>query len=57
VTTAYARSRYEETQVQTTPGRLVVMLYDGALRFELSAAPPALPPAITPAPDRQDLED
>jgi len=31
--------------------------YDGALRFELSAAPPALPPAITPAPDRQDLED
>jgi flagellar protein FliS len=30
---AYARSQYEEMQVQTTPGRLVVMLYDGALRF------------------------
>jgi flagellar protein FliS len=30
---AYAKSQYEEMQVQTTPGRLVVMLYDGALRF------------------------
>jgi flagellar secretion chaperone FliS len=30
---AYARNQYEEVQVQTTPGRLVVMLYDGALRF------------------------
>lgn len=30
---AYARSQYEEMQVQTTPGRLVVMLYDGAVRF------------------------
>ncbi len=30
---AYARSQYEEMQVQTTPGKLVVMLYDGALRF------------------------
>jgi flagellar secretion chaperone FliS len=29
----YARSQYQEMQVQTTPGRLVVMLYDGALRF------------------------
>lgn len=29
----YARSQYEEMQVQTTPGRLVVMLYDGAVRF------------------------
>jgi flagellar protein FliS len=33
MTAAYARSQYEEMQVQTTPGRLVVMLYDGALRF------------------------
>jgi flagellar protein FliS len=30
---AYARSQYQEMQVQTTPGKLVVMLYDGALRF------------------------
>ncbi len=30
---AYARTQYQEMQVQTTPGRLVVMLYDGALRF------------------------
>jgi flagellar protein FliS len=30
---AYAKSQYEEMQVQTTPGRLVVMLYDGMLRF------------------------
>ena len=30
---AYARSQYQEMQVQTSPGRLVVMLYDGALRF------------------------
>jgi flagellar protein FliS len=30
---AYARTQYEEMQVQTTPGRLVVMLYDGAMRF------------------------
>jgi flagellar protein FliS len=30
---AYARSQYQEMQVRTTPGRLVVMLYDGALRF------------------------
>src|ERR1051326_6875376 len=29
----YARAQYEEMQVQTTPGKLVVMLYDGALRF------------------------
>jgi flagellar secretion chaperone FliS len=29
----YARSQYQEMQVQTTPGRLVVMLYDGAVRF------------------------
>jgi flagellar protein FliS len=29
----YARSQYQEMQVQTTPGKLVVMLYDGALRF------------------------
>jgi flagellar secretion chaperone FliS len=31
--TAYATAQYQEMQVQTTPGRLVVMLYDGALRF------------------------
>jgi flagellar protein FliS len=30
---AYARSQYEEMQVRTTPGRLVVLLYDGMLRF------------------------
>lgn len=30
---AYARAQYQEMQVRTTPGRLVVMLYDGALRF------------------------
>jgi flagellar secretion chaperone FliS len=30
---AYARAQYQEMQVQTTPGRLVVLLYDGALRF------------------------
>jgi flagellar protein FliS len=29
----YARSQYQEMQVQTTPGKLIVMLYDGALRF------------------------
>jgi flagellar protein FliS len=29
----YARSQYQEMQVQTTPGKLVVMLYDGAIRF------------------------
>jgi flagellar protein FliS len=33
MTAAYARSQYQEMQVQTTPGRLVVMLYDGAVRF------------------------
>lgn len=27
----YARSQYQETQVQTTPERLVIMLYDGAI--------------------------
>lgn len=31
--TAYARLRYEENQVQTTGGKLVVMAYDCALRF------------------------
>ncbi len=30
---AYARSQYQEMEVQTTPGRLVVMLYEGAVRF------------------------
>jgi flagellar secretion chaperone FliS len=30
---AYATHQYQEMQVQTTPGKLVVMLYDGALRF------------------------
>jgi flagellar protein FliS len=30
---AYAASQYQEMQVQTTPGKLIVMLYDGALRF------------------------
>jgi len=29
----YAKAQYQEMQVQTTPSRLVVMLYDGALRF------------------------
>jgi flagellar protein FliS len=29
----YAKSQYEEMQVQTTPEKLVVILYDGALRF------------------------
>src|SRR5690242_15974871 len=31
--TTYARAQYAEMQVQTTPGKLVIMLYDGALRF------------------------
>jgi flagellar protein FliS len=30
---AYASAQYRENEVQTTPGKLVVMLYDGALRF------------------------
>ena len=30
---SYAASQYQEQQVQTSPGKLVVMLYDGALRF------------------------
>lgn len=30
---AYARSQYAESQTQTAPGKLVVMLYDGELRF------------------------
>ena len=30
---AYATSQYREMQVQTTPGKLVIMLYDGAIRF------------------------
>ena len=30
---AYAKMQYEEMQVQTTPEKQVVMLYDGALRF------------------------
>lgn len=29
----YASAQYRENEVQTTPGRLIVMLYDGALRF------------------------
>ena len=33
----YARSQYQEMQVQTTPERLVVMLYDGAI-FALERA-------------------
>jgi flagellar protein FliS len=33
MTTAYARAQYEEMQVQTSQGKLVVMLYDGLLRF------------------------
>lgn len=28
---SYARNQYQEMQVQTTPERLVVMLYDGAI--------------------------
>lgn len=31
--TSYATAQYQEMQVQTTPGKLVVMAYDGALRF------------------------
>jgi flagellar secretion chaperone FliS len=31
--TAYAASQYQEMQVQTTPGKLLLMAYDGALRF------------------------
>lgn len=31
MTTAYARAQYQEAQVQTSPERLVVMLYDGAI--------------------------
>jgi flagellar protein FliS len=31
--TAYATAQYQEMQVQTSPERLVVMAYDGALRF------------------------
>ena len=34
---SYARSQYQEMQVQTTPERLVVMLYDGAI-FALERA-------------------
>src|SRR2546423_1654067 len=30
---SYATSQYQELQVQASPGKLVVMLYDGALRF------------------------
>ena len=30
---SYATAQYQEMQVQTTPGKLVVMAYDGALRF------------------------
>lgn len=30
---AYARSQYQEMQVQTSPERLVVLLYDGAIGF------------------------
>ena len=33
----YARSQYQESQVQTTPEHLVVMLYDGAI-FALKRA-------------------
>jgi flagellar protein FliS len=29
----YAKAQYEEMQVQTTPEKLIVMLYDGVLRF------------------------
>lgn len=29
----YARSQYAEMSVQTSPGKLVIMLYDGALKF------------------------
>ena len=35
--TNYARSQYQESQVQTTPEHLVVMLYDGAI-FALQRA-------------------
>src|SRR4051812_36264504 len=31
--TAYATAQYQEMQVQPSPERLVVMAYDGALRF------------------------
>ncbi len=30
---AYATAQYQEMQVQTSQGKLVVMLYDGAIRF------------------------
>lgn len=30
---AYATQQYQQMQVQTSPGKLVVMLYDGAIRF------------------------
>jgi flagellar protein FliS len=33
VIAAHAKNRYRELQVQASPGRLGVMLYDGALRF------------------------
>jgi flagellar protein FliS len=34
---AYAVEQYKEAQVQTSPGKLVIALYDGAIRFSLVA--------------------
>jgi flagellar secretion chaperone FliS len=34
---AYAVEQYKEAAVQTSPGKLVIALYDGAIRFSLVA--------------------
>lgn len=34
---AYAVEQYKEAAVQTSPGKLVIALYDGAIRFSLLA--------------------
>ena len=34
---AYAVEQYKEATVQTSPGKLVIALYDGAIRFSLVA--------------------
>jgi flagellar protein FliS len=34
---AYAAEQYKEAAVQTSPGKLVIALYDGAIRFSLVA--------------------
>lgn len=34
---AYAVEQYKEAAVQTSPGKLVIALYDGAIRFSLTA--------------------